>query len=216
MVHMTHVFVREVDSPQQSIIIPSMYNKMGVIEHKLGETYCYALDNYDNEPPKYIDIVDANNNIIYSGRIIVPEDEAENLYLDPHLTLQQKNNIIRSDYVIVRERQEQMDWVPDKDCVGKEDPVSMELIPEGRGFRLEAENGYCYDVKSLSSIKQTNRSPTGPRTRNPFTSNDINRINAYERISRGGKKKSKKTNKKRKSINKKRKDNKNKKTVKKR
>lgn len=80
-----------------------MYNKIDVIEHKLGETYCYGLDNYDNEPPKYIEIVGRNGNIIYSGRIVVPDNEDDNLYLQPHLTKSQKNTIIRSDYVIVKE-----------------------------------------------------------------------------------------------------------------
>lgn len=100
---MVHVFFRRVNSPQQSIIIPSMYNKMDIIEHKLGETYCYGLDNYDNEPPKYIVIIDENDNIIYSGRIIIPDNEDDNLYLVPHLTKSQKNAIIRSNYVIVKE-----------------------------------------------------------------------------------------------------------------
>ena len=182
-----------------------MYNKMDIIEHKLGETYCYGLDNYDNLPPKYIEIVGPNN-IIYDGRIIIPDNEDENLYLEPHLTQQQKNDIIRSNYVIVKERSKII-WSSDEDCVGKEDPVSYEPIPNGRGFKLEAENDYCYDVETLSSIKRTNRQPVGPRTRNPFTENDIERINAYQRLSSGGKNKknkTNKTNKKRKSIHKKR------------
>jgi len=69
-------------------------------------------------------------------------------------------------------------WSQDEDCVGQEDPVSMEPIPTGRGFRLEAENR-CYDALTLSEMRRLNRPLVGPMTRIPFTQNDIRRINEF-------------------------------------
>ena len=71
-------------------------------------------------------------------------------------------------------------WVEDEDCIGQDDAVSLEHIPEGRGFRLEAENR-CYDAETLSEMKRLNRPLIGPLTRIPFTENDISRINNYIR-----------------------------------
>jgi len=84
-------------------------------------------------------------------------------------------------------------WPQDEDCVGQEDPVSMENIPPGRGFRLEAENR-CYDVNTLSQIKRMGTSLVGPLTRIPFTENDKRRIDEYiinnpNPLLNGGKKK---------------------------
>jgi len=105
---MVHVFFRKINSPQQSIIIPSMYNRIDIIEHKLGETYCYGLDNYDNEPPKYIEIIGDDDEVIYNGRIVIPENEDENLYLQPHLSVEQKDDIIGRNYVIVKEKPDEL------------------------------------------------------------------------------------------------------------
>lgn len=69
-------------------------------------------------------------------------------------------------------------WTQDEDCVGEEDPVSMESIPAGRGFRLEAENR-CYDAATLANMKRTGNSLIGPMTRIPFTEKDKKRINNY-------------------------------------
>ena len=91
-------------------------------------------------------------------------------------------------------------WTQDESCVGQQDPVSLEPIPDGRGLKLDAENGYCYDVKTLSEMKRLGRPLIGPRTRNQFSDNDKKRINAYDRENpRGGNKKINKTNKKRKT-----------------
>ena len=92
-------------------------------------------------------------------------------------------------------------WIQDQDCVGQEDPVTMESIPEGKGFRLEAENR-CYDASTLSEMKKRRVPLIGPMTRNPFTPNDLMRIDQYIRdnlntTSSGGKKRT--TNKKRKT-----------------
>lgn len=88
-------------------------------------------------------------------------------------------------------------WREDKVCVGKEDPVSMEHIPSGRGFRLEAENR-CYDAATLAQMRRLNNPLIGPMTRIPFTENDVRRVDdfirEYQHVSRGGKKK--KNNKK--------------------
>ena len=90
-------------------------------------------------------------------------------------------------------------WTSDADCENSadiEDPISLEKIPEGRGFRLEAEpvkeeiekedgtkeellKGRCYDVASLSKIK----GDVTPLTRASFTETDKKRITAYKRLS---------------------------------
>lgn len=73
-----------------------------------------------------------------------------------------------------------MVWNEDGDCVGEEDPVMMEPIPAGRGFRLEAENR-CYDALTLAEMRRRNRPLVGPMTRIPFSENDIARVDAYRR-----------------------------------
>ena len=83
-------------------------------------------------------------------------------------------------------------WTQDADCVGQEDPVSMDTIAEGRGFRLEAENR-CYDVETMAQMKRLRRPLVGPMTRIPFTEADKRRIDGYIRdnpnpSSSGGKK----------------------------
>jgi uncharacterized protein YjbI with pentapeptide repeats len=95
-------------------------------------------------------------------------------------------------------------WVQDEDCVGQEDPVTMESIPADRGFKLEAENR-CYDALTLAEMKRLNRPLVGPMTRIPFTQKDITRIEDFRRInpnmrvSGGKKRKTRKTRKNRKT-----------------
>lgn len=93
-------------------------------------------------------------------------------------------------------------WTQDEDCVGQEDPVTMEAIPAGRGFRLEAENR-CYDALTLAEMRRLNRPMVGPMSRIPFTQNDIRRINEFRaanpNIRVTGGKKRRKTKKIRKS-----------------
>ena len=101
---MVRVFFRKLNSPKQSLITESMYNNTSLIEHKLGETYCYGIDNFDNKPPKFILIVAPNGDIIYNGKIVIPDDEDDLLYLEPHLTEDQKTNIINNNYVIIKEQ----------------------------------------------------------------------------------------------------------------
>jgi len=100
-------------------------------------------------------------------------------------------------------------WRQDQACLGKKDPVTMEYIPHGRGFRLEAENR-CYDAATLAEMRRLNNPLIGPMTRIPFTPNDITRINDYIRdyknLSGGGKKRknNKKQNKTKRKVRKKR------------
>ena len=110
-------------------------------------------------------------------------------------------------------------WNEDEDCVGQEDAITLAPIYSGRGFRLEAENR-CYDVASLAEMRRLNNPLVGPMTRNPFTPNDIRRIDEYMNIhpnvrATGGQKrktyKKRKTRKTRKSMRGKR-TNKNRKT----
>ena len=103
-------------------------------------------------------------------------------------------------------------WKSDADCENNEeieDPISLEKIPEGHGFRLEAEplpnesNGRCYDAEMLMKVKDN----ISPLYRAPFTEFDKKRIKAYK-ISKnappstsGGKtKKSRKSRKSRKKL----------------
>lgn len=69
-------------------------------------------------------------------------------------------------------------WIQDEDCVGQEDPVTMQAIPAGRGFRLEAENR-CYDALTLAEMRRLNTPMVGPMSRIPFTQKDITRINEF-------------------------------------
>jgi hypothetical protein len=69
-------------------------------------------------------------------------------------------------------------WIQDADCVGQEDSVIIESIPDGRGFRLEAENR-CYDVESIAQMRRLRIPLVGPMTRNPFTEQDKRRIDDY-------------------------------------
>ena len=71
-------------------------------------------------------------------------------------------------------------WTPDADCVDQEDPVSMENIPIGRGFRLEAENR-CYNIETVAQMKQLQTPLVGPMSRIPFTEQDKRRIRDYLR-----------------------------------
>lgn len=113
-------------------------------------------------------------------------------------------------------------WVADESCEGQEDPVSLEPIPSGKGFKLDydKEKGYntCYDVTTLANmltiqkLSRINRVLTSPLTRAEFSQNDLKRINNYIRsnLIGGNKKKihkNKKLNKTKKNtkINKKRK-----------
>lgn len=100
-------------------------------------------------------------------------------------------------------------WKSDSDCENNaeiEDPTSLEQIPMGRGFRVEAEyvpdenKGRCYDAEHLIQIKNG----ITPLTRAPFTELDKTRMTAYVRsktaLPLGGKnKKSRKSRKSRKS-----------------
>lgn len=93
-------------------------------------------------------------------------------------------------------------WVADEECDGKEDPVTFDTIPEGRGFKLEDDKKnnleYCYDVITLAKIMRKN--PTNarsPYTTIPFSTDDVTRIKDYmKRYPIGGNKK--KTHKRRK------------------
>jgi hypothetical protein len=90
-------------------------------------------------------------------------------------------------------------WKSDVDCENNpeiEDPISLEQIPTGRGFRLKAEIlpnesiGRCYDVNNLIQIREN----ISPLYRKPFTHLDKERMKAYKAfieqpVATGGKKK---------------------------
>jgi hypothetical protein len=87
---------------------------------------------------------------------------------------------------------------PDMDCEGQEDPVSLEVIPQGRGFRLEADQK-CYDANVIRQLMKNE----SPLTRAHFTEKDLQRKQSIP-FFQGGKRtrklrKSRKTKKVRKS-----------------
>lgn len=77
-------------------------------------------------------------------------------------------------------------WVADEECAGKEDPVTFDIIPKDRGFKLEDDKKnnleYCYDVVTLAKIMGKNpTNPLSPYTRIPFSKDDVRRIKNYTR-----------------------------------
>ena len=76
-------------------------------------------------------------------------------------------------------------WKNDVDCENNaeiEDPISLEQIPTGSGFRLSTELlpsesvGRCYDVNNLIRIRDN----ISPLYRKPFTDLDRERMKAYK------------------------------------
>ncbi len=101
---MVNVFFRKNHSKRKGIIGQRYYHNSEQIEHIIAETYCYGLDNFDSETPKYILVIgNHNRRPIYEGKIVIPEDEDDKLYLEPHLSTDQINNITRRNFVIVKE-----------------------------------------------------------------------------------------------------------------
>ena len=71
------------------------------------------------------------------------------------------------------------EWISDADCENvDEDPISLSMIPSGRGFKLDAEK-YCYDAESIRNILPIRGKYLGPRTRKEFTSIDLARKRNY-------------------------------------
>jgi len=100
-------------------------------------------------------------------------------------------------------------WTQDEDCVGQEDPVTLDVIQEGKGFRVhlvDANNNVitrCYDADMLAQMLRNHmrnnpRMPMrDPMTRIEFSLNDVRRINDYIRANpRGGKKRKTRKNRK--------------------
>jgi hypothetical protein len=58
----------------------------------------------------------------------------------------------------------------DIDCEGEDDPVSLEPIPKGRGFLLDADQK-CYDASTIRQLMKNE----SPLTRAPFTEKDLQR-----------------------------------------
>lgn len=107
-------------------------------------------------------------------------------------------------------------FISDTDCEGQEDPVSLEPIPKGRGFRLDADKK-CYDANVIRQLVKNNESNfVSPLTRAVFTKKDLqrkrtipffqdagNRIYYNEVRKKSSKNRLKKTNKKKNKTNKK-------------
>ena len=105
-------------------------------------------------------------------------------------------------------------FISDTDCEGQEDPVSLEPIPKGRGFRLEADKK-CYDANVIRQLVKNNESNfVSPLTRAVFTEKDLQRKITIPFFQEAGKKKSRKNRLKK--TNKKKNKKTNKKTYKKR
>jgi hypothetical protein len=99
----------------------------------------------------------------------------------------------------------------DIDCEGQEDPVSLDPIPKGRGFRLEADQK-CYDANVIRQLKKNE----SPLTRASLTENDLQRKRSIPFFQGGRSRKFRKYKKTKKSKNsgKARKSKKSKKTKK--
>lgn len=82
---------------QQSTILESDITKEN-LENVIGEVYCYGVDNYDNEPPKYIVVVSQDGEPIYNGKLNIPENG--NIRLEPNLTDEQQELITTGNTVV--------------------------------------------------------------------------------------------------------------------
>lgn len=103
-------------------------------------------------------------------------------------------------------------WVSDEQCVGKEDPIGLDPIPDNKGFRLKADELTndpdnlinCFNIDNLATMvkrdRTLNKPLLSPRTRKPIEKIDLDRINNYIELNPtvGGRKK-RKTNKRRKT-----------------
>ena len=122
-----------------------------------GEVHNYDLGDWDDKFPNGTGKMIYKNGTVYDGKW---------------------ENGMQVDDLLV--------WTSDSDCENNaeiEDPTSLEQIPMGRGFRVEAEyvpdenKGRCYDAEHLIQIKNG----ITPLTRAPFTELDKTRMTAYVR-----------------------------------
>lgn len=82
---------------QQSTILQPNYTREN-LENIIGEVYCYGVDNYDNDPPKFIEVVSQDGQPIYNGKLEIPENG--NISLEPELTEQQQQRIKTENTVV--------------------------------------------------------------------------------------------------------------------
>lgn len=69
-------------------------------------------------------------------------------------------------------------WPQNVDCVGQEDPVDHIPIPDGHGFRLQADRR-CYHGNTLARIKRMDLDLVSPINHRNFTENDKMRVDNY-------------------------------------
>lgn len=112
----------------------------------------------------------------------------------------------------LKKNEENNVWVSDEQCVGKEDPISLDPIPVNKGFRLKADELTsnpddlinCFDIANLATMvkrdRTLNKPSFSPRTRKPIEGIDLQRIDNYIELNPtvGGRQK-RKTNKGRKT-----------------
>lgn len=106
---MPTIYYNRIDSPQSTIV-----NADSNLEHKIGELYCYGSDNYENEPPKLITVNGADGTLIYSGRVQIPEDENDLIILEPHLTEEQRMDILNTNTIVKQQPSEFGDETDDE------------------------------------------------------------------------------------------------------
>jgi hypothetical protein len=106
---MPTIYYNRINSPQSTIV-----NTDSNLEHKIGELYCYGSDNYENEPPKLITVNRADGVSIYSGRVQIPGDENELISLDPHLTEDQREQILSTNTIVKQQPSEFGDETDDE------------------------------------------------------------------------------------------------------
>lgn len=174
-----------------------------------AENRCYDAETLANMKRTGISLVGPMTRIPFTEK----DKKRINHYMNDNMNDNMSGGYIRDlgpNPLNIRRSRPPTRWPQDEDCVGQEDPVSMADIPPGRGFRLEAENR-CYDALTLAEMRRLDRPMIGPMTRNPFTANDIRRIDEFRianpnmRVTGGKKQKTRRKLSKKKKINKKRK-----------
>jgi hypothetical protein len=171
---MVNVFFRKNHSKRKGIIGQRYYHNSEQIEHIIAETYCYGLDNFDSEPPKYILVIgNHNRRPIYEGKIVIPEDEDDKLYLEPHLSTDQINNITRRNFVIVKE-------IPDE--LGAFTDEEDESIGGGGGKKNKKTSKQKMSKRKTSKQKNSKQKMSKRKTSKRKTSKRKTSINKYNII----------------------------------
>ena len=143
----THIYFQDFQSSQGTVLLSSMYNDKKVIEHKIGELYCFGLDNYENGPSKKIVLIDQQTNVLYQGQVIIPNNENELLSLKPHLNLKQIDRIFKSPELVVKGAVVSSPIHPIAVSTQKKCPAKKEINPFTNRCVNLCKDGYARNEK---------------------------------------------------------------------